>query len=63
MRTEDINRFQVVWDFTQDAVDLGLVGNVDLDGRDLAPSLNPSALVSVHTGICHFFQSICPTCE
>lgn len=54
MRTEDINLFKFPWDFTQDAVNLGLVGNVNLNGCDFTPSLNPRALVSAHTGICYF---------
>jgi len=63
MRTKDIDWFQLVWDFTQDVADLGLVGNVNLDGCDFTPSLNSRVLVSVRTGIRYFLQSIYPTCE
>lgn len=63
VRTKDINRLQVLWDITQDVADLGLVGNVDLDGCDFTPFLNISPLVGIYTGICYLLQSICPTRE
>jgi len=63
VRTKDINRLQILWDITQDVADLSLVGNIDLDGCNPAPSLNAGPLVSIQTGICYLLQSICPTCE